>query len=104
MPKKSAETIILKPEALQETKNNEMVEYLDKMQWSFLVDEVAEAATTDKETFMRDLKLSTSKTTTDEEREAAEARIKRDVRRHGVWVGSGDLLTVKMFYVAKSLR
>ena len=102
--KEPAQTIIMKPEALQETVNNEMVAYFDKIQWSYLVDEVAESESTSKEIFMNDLKLSMDKTTSDEVREAAESRIKTAVHQHGVWIGSGDLLTMKMFYVAKSLR
>ena len=102
--KAPAETIILKPEALQETVNAEMVEYFEKIQWSFLVDEVAESDTTNKEMFMSDLRLTTDKNTEDEVRAAAESRIKTAVRQHGVWIGSGDLLTMSMFYVAKSLR
>ena len=102
--KQPAETIIVKPEPLQETVNSEMVEYFDKIQWNFLVDEVAESDTTDKEIFFADLKLTTDKSAEDNVREDAELRIKEAVHRHGVWVGSGDLLTMKMFYVAKSLR
>ena len=101
--KEPANTTIQKPEALQETVNAEMVEYLDKVQWRFLVDEVAEG-TENKEEFMLDLKLVKSNSTSDEIREAAEARIMKEVTQHGVWIGHGDLLTMKMFYVAKSLR
>ena len=93
---------IQKPEALQETVNAEMVEYLVQVQMKFLLDEVAEGAE-NKAEFLKDMKLAT-----DEEggevREDAEERIKREVVQHGVWIGHGDLLTMKMFYVAKSLR
>ena len=101
--KEPAYTIIEKPEALQETVNAEFVEYLDKVQWRFLVDEVAEGVE-NKEQYMLDLKHAKDHAITDEVREAAVKRIKEEVIRHGVWIGHGDLLTMKMFYVAKSLR
>ena len=101
--KEPAYTIIEKPEPLQETVNKEFVEYLEKAQWKFLIDEVAEGAQ-NKDHFMKDLKLITDHEITDEMREAAENRIKGEVKRHGVWIGHGNLLTMKMFYVAKSLR
>ena len=46
-----------------------MVEYFDKMQWNFQVDEVAEAKTTDKVIFLADLKLTTDKEAKDDVRE-----------------------------------
>ena len=98
-----ANIMIQKPEGLQETVNAEMVEYLDNVQMKFLVDEVAQGAS-DKEEFLKDLKLVTNKDTPEELREDAEDRIKKEVLRHGVWIGHGDLLTMKMFYVAKCLR
>ena len=95
--------MIQKPEALQETVNSEMVEYLDKVQRQFLEVEVAESAE-NKEEYLADVKLACNVNATYEIREAAENRIKNEVLKHGVWIGHGDLLTVKMFYVAKSLR
>ena len=101
--KEPANILIQKPEGLQETVNAEMVEYLTDVQMKFLVDEVAEGALNKKE-FNDDLKLATNKDTPEELRVDAEDRIKREVIRHGVWIGHGDLLTMSMFYVAKSLR
>ena len=80
-----------------------MVEYLDEIQRHFLDFEVAEGVQ-DKEAFVLDLKLARDKLATDEVGEAAEKRIMNEVIKHGVWIGHGDLLTMKMFYVAKSLR
>ena len=88
---------------MQETVNSEMVQYLSDVQMKFLVDEVAEGAE-NKKSFMDDLKLALDKDISDELRENAELRIKSEVTRHGSWIGHGDLLTMKMFYVAKSLR
>ena len=102
--KKEPSTILIqKPEGLQETVNAEMVQYLSDVQMKFLVEEVAEGAV-NKNQFMDDLNLVTAKDTHDQLREEAEERIRKEVIHHGEWVGHGDLLTMKMFYVAKSLR
>ena len=101
--KNPADIIIQNPEGLQETVNAEMVQYLANVQMKFLVDEVAEGAQ-NKDAFLADLKLATDQSTADDTREAAEIRIKNEVVHHGIWIGHGDLLTMKMFYVAKSLR
>ena len=101
--KEPSSILIQKPEGLQETVNAEMVQYLSDVQMKFLVEEVAEGAV-NKQGFMDDLNLVTSKDTPDQLREDAEERVKREVIQHGEWVGHGDLLTMKMFYVAKSLR
>ena len=101
--KTPADLIIVKPEGLQETVNSEMVEYLDKVQMRFLVNEVAESLE-DKKAFLDDLEVIQDTETSDGVRQAAENRVKEAVLSHGVWIGHGDLLTMKMFYVAKSLR
>ena len=98
-----ANIIIQKPEALQETVNSEMVEYLDKVQRNFLEFEVAESVD-NKAGYLKDLHTAYDVTASFELRDAAINRMKQEVIRHGVWIGHGDLLTVKMFYVAKSLR
>ena len=101
--KEPANIIIQKPEALQETVNAEMVEYLDKVQKNYLEKEVSESVE-NKEEYFKDLKTAYDGNATQVWREAAITRIKKESIRHGVWIGHGDLLTMKMFYVAKSLR
>ena len=101
--KEAANIIIQKPEALQETVNAEFVEYLDKVQRNYLEKEVAESVE-DKEAYFIDLKTAYNVNAQDEVREAAIDRLMEESVRHGVWIGGGDLLTVKMFYVALSLR
>ena len=80
-----------------------MVEYLDKIQKKFLEVEVAESVDK-KEEYLADVKLAYDLNSPMDIREGAINRIKKEVLRHGVWIGHGDLLTMKMFYVAKSLR
>ena len=99
----AANIIIQKPEPLQETVNAEFVEYLDKVQKNYLEKEVSESVK-NKEEYFKDLRLAYDVNADLEIREAAIARLEMEAIRHGVWVGSGDLLTMKMFYVAVSLR
>ena len=103
VPNEPANIMIMKLEGLQETVNSEMVEYLDILQRRFLHEEVA-AGMDDISGYREDLKLIEDKEVSIKEREDAENRVKQEVLRHGSWVGHGDLLTVKMFYTAKSLR
>ena len=103
VPKKPANIMVMKLEGLQETVNSEMVMYLDILQRKFLHQEVA-ASVQNKSEYLEDLKLVEDKLVSVRVREQAEQRVRREVLRHGVWVGHGDLLTVKMFYTAKSLR
>ena len=103
MKREPANIMIQKPEALQETVNKEMIEYLGKVQKKFLEEEVAEGVD-NKESYLKDLKTASDMDVTDEVRKAAENRIKTEVMKHGVWIGHGDLRTMKMFYTAKSLR
>ena len=103
LPKQPANIMVMKLEGLQETINAEMVQYLDILQRRFLYEEVA-ASVKNKAEYIKDLELVEDKVVTAEVREQAEHRVKLEVLRHGVWVGHGDLLTVKMFYTAKSLR
>ena len=65
--------------------------------------EVAEGAI-NKIDYLDDIKIIQDKDVSTKVREEAEDRVKREVKRHGSWIGHGDLLTMKMFYVAKSLR
>ena len=83
--------------------NAEFVEYLDKVQKNYLEKEVSESVK-NKEEYFKDLRLAYDVNAELEIREAAIARLEVEAIRHGVWVGSGDLLTMKMFYVALSLR
>ena len=98
-----ANIVIQKPEPLQETVNSEMVEYLDTVQKRFLETEVSESVE-NKEEYLKDLQLAYNVKAEVEIREEAIKRIKEEVLRHGVWIGSRDLLTMSMFYTAKSLR
>ena len=102
LPKQPANIMIMKLEGLQETVNSEMVEYLDKIQMEFLL-EVAEGAP-NKIEYLEDIKVIQDKDVSSKDREEAEERVKKEVKKHGSWIGHGDLLTVKMFYTAKSLR
>lgn len=97
-----ANIMIMKLVGLQETVNSEMVTYMTKIQMEFLL-EVAEGAS-DKSKYLDDIKVVQDNTVSSLTREEAEARIKVEVLRHGSYIGHGDLLTMKMFYVAKSLR
>ena len=101
--KEPANIIIGKPEPLQETVNAEFVEYLDKVQRNYLEKQVSESVENQEEYF-RDLKVAYDIDSELEAREAAINRLEKESIRHGVWVGGGDLLTMKMFYVALSLR
>ena len=76
---------------------------MDVLQRRFLEIEVAESVV-NKEEYLRDVKLAYNVKASIVVREAAIERIKEEVLRHGVFVGHGDLLTMKMFYTAKSLR
>ena len=80
-----------------------MVEYMDVLQRRFLEVEVAESVEK-REEYLDDVKLAYNAKASMIEREAAIDRIKKEVLQHGVWIGHGDLLTMKMFYTAKSLR
>ena len=73
------------------------------MQRKYLLDGVA-AGALNKNEYLEDIKIIRDKDVSVRLREEAEERVKKEVIRHGVWVGHGDLLTMKMFYVAKSLR
>ena len=101
--KEPANIIIGKPEPLQETVNAEFVEYLDKVQRNYLEKQVSESVENQEEYF-RDLKVAYDVDSELEAREPAINRLEKESIRHGVWVGGGDLLTMKMFYVALSLR
>ena len=100
--KEPANIIIGKPEPLQETVNAEFVEYLDKVQRNYLEKQVSESVENQEEYF-RDLKVAYDVDSELEAREAAINRLEKESIRHGVWVGGGHLLTMKMFYVALSL-
>ena len=103
LPNQPANILIMKLEGLQETVNSEMVQYLDILQRKFLHEEVA-AGVEDKSEYIKDLKTIEDRDASDTVRKEAEDRVKKEVLRHGSWIGHGDLLTVKMFYIAKSLR
>ena len=103
LPNQPANILIMKLEGLQETVNSEMVQYLDILQRKFLHEEVA-AGVEDKSEYIKDLKTIEDRDASDTVRKEAEDRVKKEVLRHGSWIGHEDLLTVKMFYIAKSLR
>ena len=83
--------------------NAEFVEYLDKVQRDYLEKEVAESVK-DKNEYLEALKSAYDVNEKTEVREAAIGLLKVESVRHGHWIDGGDLLTMKMFYVALSLR
>ena len=110
LPKAPAITIIKSTAYCQETKNSEWVEWCYGEQWEFLLS-VSEAVE-DKAGFVADIMLEKAAMESDsleteeevEAREAAEARTKQSVKWFGVWIGHGDALTFKMFWMsAKAL-
>ena len=96
-----AVSFILKPYALQETKNPDTIKLLIRIQRKFL-ESVARSKNNDPAFMALILKLE-DLTISNEEREAAEATVMEAVLQYGVWIGHGDLLTVKMVMEAKML-
>ena len=94
-------SFILKPYPYQETKNPDTIKLLIRIQRQFLQC-VAKARGADPH-FLRLLDILEDEEVSDEVREAAEQEVMEAVLAFGVWVGHGDLLTVKMVQEAKLL-
>ena len=78
------------------------VEFFTKLQLDFLENEVAESVD-NRDEYESDLKLIFAEQTSDSVRIEAEIRVHSAVKAHGYWIGTGDLLTMEKFYVAKAL-
>ena len=87
-------TFILKPYPYQETKNPDMIKLLIRIQRQFL-HSVAKALGSEPD-FLEKLRLLEDPDVENDVREQAEESVKKVVLEFGVWIGSGDLLTVKM--------
>ena len=94
-------SFILKPYPYQETKNPDTIKLLLRIQRQFLQC-VAKAKENDSD-FLKLLVLLEDEEASEEVREAAEEEVMEAVLAFGVWVGHGDLLTVKMVQEAKLL-
>ena len=94
-------TFIMKPYALQETRNPDTIKLLIKMQRQYL-QSVARSLHNDA-TFLHLLQLLEDAEADSEDRERAEDVVKAAVLKFGEWVGHGDLLTVKMIQEARML-
>ena len=94
-------TFILKPYPYQETKNPDMIKLMIRIQRQFLL---AVSKTVDNEQeFLLKLKLLEDADAPIEVREDTEREVKEIVLKFGVWIGAGDLLTVKMVQEAVML-
>ena len=96
-----AVTFIIKPYPYTETKNADTIKMAVRIQRQFLKS-VAKFKDDDP-AFHRLLAMLEDPDLSNEEREAAEKRVMEAVEEYGVWIGHGDLLTVKMFLEAKML-
>ena len=94
-------TFILKPYPYQETSNPDMIKLLIRIQRQFL-NSVAKTQQHDPN-FAKILMLLEDPNADLEEREKAEAHVKKVVQQYGEWIGGGDLLTVKMVQEARML-
>ena len=91
-----------KPMYLQETKNSDMFKILDNLQLEYL-NLIGEQAA-DKAKYFEDLKKIMSVDCDKETREAAEERIKEQVKKSGVLICHGDQLTEERFESCKRLK
>ena len=107
-----SEVFIPPPDYLNETDNHEFFQFCMKKQGEFL-DAVSESVE-DKEAFLTDLALvkcsnviETGTLESEDEvvaREEAEQRVHKQVEKFGRWIGYGDALTYKQFWLgAKAL-
>ena len=94
-------TFIIKPYALQETKNPDTIKLLVKIQRQYL--KAVAKSKDDDPSFLRLLKLIEDPEAAEVEREEAEETVKKACLDFGEWVGHGDLLTVKMILEAMML-
>ena len=94
-------TFILKPYPYQETKNPDMIKLLVRIQRQFILS-VAKAQGNQPD-FLKLIQLLEDADADEEERLEAEKVVMEEVLKFGVWIGSGDLLTVKMIQEARML-
>ena len=87
-------TFILKPYPYQETKNPDMIKLLIRIQRQFL-QAVAKTMENDPD-FIAKHRLLEDPDADSEVRESAEKDVMEVVLKFGIWIGAGDLLTVKM--------
>ena len=91
-----------KPMYLHETKNSDMFKILDTLQLQYLhlIGEQAQ----DRDKYFEDLKLILSVECDNDEREAAEERVKKEEVKAGVLICHGDYLTYERFESCKRLK
>ena len=94
-------SFIVKPYPYQETKNPDTIKLLLRIQRQFL--RCVAKSKGDNLSFLLLLAKLEDAEAPDDEREAAEGHVMAAVIDFGVWVGHGDLLTVKMVLEAKML-
>ena len=94
-------TFIMKPYAYQETKNPDTIKLLIKLQRQYL--SAVAKSRNDDPSFLKLLNLLEDLDASEVEREAAEEDVKKACLEFGEWLGSGDLLTVKMVLEATML-
>ena len=94
-------TFIVKPYPYQETKNPDMIKLLIRIQRQ-LLNSVAKAFGNEPG-FLEKLKMLEDPDVANDVRVKAEEEVLEKVKIFGVWIGSGDLLTVKMVQEAKML-
>ena len=94
-------TFIMKPYAYQETKNPDTIKLLVKLQRQYL--SAVAKSRKDDPSFLKQLNLLKDLDASEDEREAAEEVVKQACLEFGEWLGSGDLLTVKMVLEAMML-
>ena len=91
-----------KPLNLSENSNRDMLLILDILQKQYL--NAASQRASDPTAFKRDIKIIYSKDVTQDIREAAEQRIKVEIKKAGVAILHGDLLTDVRFETCKRLK
>ena len=94
-------TFIVKPYPYQETKNPDVIKLLIRIQRKFILS-VAKAQG-NRPDFLEKIRLLEDVDAEEAERKEAEQVVMEEVLKFGVWIGSGDLLTVKMIQEATML-
>ena len=94
-------TFIVKPYPYQETKNPDVIKLLIRIQRQLILS-VAKSLGSNPD-FLEKIRLLEDVDAEEAERVAAEKVVMEEVLKFGVWIGSGDLLTVKMIQEAKML-
>ena len=93
---------VQKPLNFSENANNEMIAIMEILQSKYL--HLVGEQSKDKETFFKDLKSIYSVDLDEDVREAAEMRIKEEVKSAGELICHGDLLTDVRFETCKRMR